>query len=210
MIDDGLQILVVDDEAHIRTGLAKGLSGEEIVVDTAKDGVEALEKFRRDEHQLVITDVRLPGNVDGLDVLRSIHEARPETLVIVITAYGTIETAVEAMRCGAYDFVTKPVDLKIIRHQVRKASEHRRLVLENRQLRERLGLVGEDLEIVGNSRATQDLLREIRPRPAPGPCAASARRPKGAGGSPQVSVPVLPSDASAGPENGAGSERGRR
>ncbi len=162
MTDDALQILVVDDEAHIRTGLATGLSGEGTIVETANNGVEALEKFRRGKHQIVITDVRLPGDCDGLDVLREIRDTRPETLVIVITAYGTIETAVEAMRDGAYDFVNKPVDLKLIRHQVRKAAEHRRLLLENRQLRDRLGTAGEDLEIVGHCRATQELLRQIR------------------------------------------------
>ena len=162
MNDDALRILVVDDEAHIRTGLAKGLSAGGTTVEIAKDGVEALEKFRRGNHHLVITDVRLPGKLDGLDILRQVHDARPETVVIVITAFGTIETAVEAMRAGAYDFVTKPVDLKLIRHQVRKAAEHRRLLLENQQLRDRLGAAGEDLEIIGHCRATQQLLRQIR------------------------------------------------
>ena len=162
MKDDDLRILVVDDEANTRTGLAKGLSGEGIAVDTAEDGLEGLEKFRRDGYQVVITGLRLPGECDGLAVLREIHDTRPETFVIVITAYATIKTAVEAMRCGAYDYVTKPVDLKLIRHQIRKAAEHRRLVLENRQLRDRLGVADEDLEIVGNSRATQELLRQIR------------------------------------------------
>jgi two-component system NtrC family response regulator len=159
---DGLQILVVDDEAHIRSGLAKGLAGNGNVIDTAKDGMEALEKFRRAGHHIVITDVRLPGRLNGLDVLREVQDARPETLVIVITAFGTIETAVQAMRSGAYDFVTKPLDLNLIRHQVRKADEHRRLVLENRRLHDRLAGAGEDLEIIGNCPRTQELLRQIR------------------------------------------------
>jgi two-component system NtrC family response regulator len=162
MNEDGLRILVVDDEAHIRSGLAKGLAAQDRTVDTAKDGAEALEKFCRSEYHVVITDVRLPGKPDGLDVLREIHDARPETIVIVITAYGTVEMAVEAMRGGAYDFVTKPIDLNLIRYQVQKAAEHRALLLENRRLRERLAETGDDLEIVGNSRATQELLRQVR------------------------------------------------
>jgi two-component system NtrC family response regulator len=82
--------------------------------------------------------------------------------VIVITAFGTIETAVKAMRLGAYDFVTKPVDLDLLRHQVGKAAEHHRLVLENQRLRDLLGEVGEDLEIIGNCSATRELLRQVR------------------------------------------------
>jgi two-component system NtrC family response regulator len=110
----------------------------------------------------VITDLRLPGELDGLGVVRQVKDKRPETLVIVITAYGTVESAVEAMRCGAFDFVTKPVDLNVIRHQVRKAAEHQRLTEENRRLRERLVDAGDDLHIVGNCVAMQDVLRQIR------------------------------------------------
>ncbi|NQT39601.1 MAG: sigma-54-dependent Fis family transcriptional regulator [Planctomycetes bacterium] len=162
MNTNGIRILVVDDEPNVRAGLAKGLRGDETSVETAKDGTEALQKFENAGHQIVITDVRLPGKLDGLHLLKMFRDRRPETLVIVITAYDTIDMAVEAMRLGAYDFVTKPVDLNLIRLQVRKAAEHRRLVLENRQLRDRLAGTGEDLEIIGNCAATRELLRQIR------------------------------------------------
>ena len=162
MIPDSFHLLIVDDEAHIRTGLAKGLASDQVIVETACDGSEAIEKFRSREHEVVITDLRLKGLVTGLDVLQEIHDTRPETSVIVITAYGSIETAVDAMRMGAYDFITKPVDLKLLRHQISKALEHRQLIVENRQLRERLADVGEDLDIVGSSAVTQELLRQLR------------------------------------------------
>jgi len=162
MTDNGIKILIIDDEKHIRTGLHKGLETEAALVETASDGTEGLSRFQKTGHEIVITDLRLPGDVDGLEIVRQVHDSRPETLVIVITAYGTVETAVEAMRGGAFDFVTKPVDLNVIRHQVRKAAEHYQLIAENRRLRERLAEAGELPEIVGNCAATQDVLRQVR------------------------------------------------
>ena len=138
MATSGIRVLVIDDEPNIRTGLSKGLAGEAEIVDTAKDGEDGLRRFDELRHEIVITDVRLPGRIDGLEVVKQVKDKRPETLVIVITAFGTVETAVEAMRRGAFDFITKPLDLNVIRHQLRKASEHQRLAAENRLLRERL------------------------------------------------------------------------
>ncbi len=162
MADNGLRLLIIDDEPNIRTGLSKGLQGEAELIEEAADGEEGLAKFKQSWHDIVITDLRLPGKHDGLELVKRIHEQRPETHTIVITAYGTVETAVEAMRQGAFDFVTKPVDLKVIRLQVRKAAEHRQLLAENRRLREQLANAGEVPEIIGNSAATQDVLRQIR------------------------------------------------
>lgn len=162
MNQNGLHILIVDDEPNIRAGLAKGLSQEATSVDTAKDGDEALKVFELIGHHLVIADLKLPGAIDGMELLRQIKHRRPETVVIVVTAHGTVENAVEAMRRGAYDFVTKPVDLNLIREQVRKALEHHRLITENRRLRERLAGEGEITEIVGTSPAMQDVFRQVR------------------------------------------------
>ncbi len=161
MDDNGLKLLIIDDEPNIRTGLSKGLQNEVKFVEEAADGEEGLTKFKRSWHEIVITDLRLPGKFDGLEVVQRIHEQRPETNTIVITAYGTVEMAVEAMRRGAFDFVTKPVDLNVIRHQVRKAAEHHQLVVENRRLRDKLADAGGTPEIIGNCAATQDVLRQI-------------------------------------------------
>ncbi len=91
-----------------------------------------------------------------------LRERRPDTTVIVITAHGTVETAVEAMRRGAFDFITKPVDLNLIRQQVQKALEHHRLQTENRELKDRLADAGEISGIIGASSAMQDVYRQIR------------------------------------------------
>ena len=107
-------------------------------IETAPDGAEGLARFREAHHHLVITDLKMPGPVTGLDLVKSITDERPETLVIVITAHGSVETAVEAMRSGALDYVSKPVDLAMLRLQVRNARERHRLADENRRLRERL------------------------------------------------------------------------
>ncbi len=162
MDNNGLKILIIDDEPNIRHGLCKGLQGEAEVVEEAADGREGLEKFEQVGHEIVITDLRLPGQIDGLEVVKQIHERRPETHTIVITAHGTVSTAVEAMRRGAFDFITKPIDLNVIRHQVHKAAEHHRLVDENRRLREQLAETGQTPDIIGNCAATQDVLRQIR------------------------------------------------
>jgi two-component system NtrC family response regulator len=162
MTQHGFRILIVDDEPNIRTGLAKGLAGEADQLCTAADAEQALAEFRRYGHQVVITDLKMPGQLSGIDLLREIKQTRPETVVLVITAHGTIETAVEAMRHGAHDFVAKPVDLSMLRLQVRNAWEHYRLVEENRRLRERLNAMGEIPDMVGRSAAMQHVFDRIR------------------------------------------------
>ncbi len=161
-MSDGFNILIVDDEPNIRAGLSKGLKAEADKIATAGTAAEALRLFLDDEFQLVIADVRLPGEMDGLELVSQILEHRPRTTVIVITAHGTVETAVDAMRRGAFDFITKPVDLNLIRQQVGKALRHHRLQDENRELRERLAGTGEISGIIGNCTAIQDVFRQIR------------------------------------------------
>lgn len=162
MENDRLRILIIDDEPNIRTGLSKGLKSEAAIIDLAADGAEGLAKFDQVGHEIVITDLRLLGELDGLEVVQGIHERRPETQIIVISAHGSVATAVEAMRRGAFDFVTKPVDLNVIRHHVQRASERHRLLAENRRLRDRLAETGETPELIGNCAATRDVLRQIR------------------------------------------------
>ncbi len=155
-------VLIVDDEPNIRSGLAKGLSSDVDHVDTAGNANEAIDKFQNNVFQLVIADVRLNCNMTGLELMGRLHELEPQTSVIVITAHGTVETAVEAMRSGAFDFVLKPVDLNLVRQQVRKARNHYELQAENSQLRNRLAGSGEMPSIIGNGAAMQDVFRQIR------------------------------------------------
>ena len=161
-MDDEFHILIVDDEPNIRSGLAKGLEKEADQIETAGTVDEALEKFNEGNFQLVIADVRLPGNRDGLELISLVQQLKPHTTTIVITAHGTAETAFDAMRRGAFDFITKPVDLNLIRQQVAKAIMHHRLQSENHHLKEKLAEVGEVTGIIGNSRALKELLGQIR------------------------------------------------
>jgi len=156
------RILIVDDEPNIRAGLAKGLASEADEVAVAKDGSEALALFRQSHHHLVITDLKMPGTVSGLDLVEQIKHERPETLILVITAHGSVETAVMAMRQGAHDYISKPVDLNILRLLVRNAREHHHLVQENRQLRDRLVAAGEFPEMIGHSAAIREVFDRIR------------------------------------------------
>lgn len=161
-MNNGFSILIVDDEPNIRSGLAKGLAKEADHIETAGDVSEALEKFDAGQFQLVIADVRLPGGQDGLELISEVLRREPETTAIVITAHGTVETAVDAMRRGAFDFISKPVDLNLIRQQVQKAFDHHRLRSENRELKDRLADAGEISGIIGNCAAMQDVYQQIR------------------------------------------------
>lgn len=155
-------VLIVDDEPNIRSGFAKGLASEADLVETAGNAIEALETFQSREHALVIVDVRLNCEMTGLELLRRIIHLRPQTAVIVITAHGTVETAVEAMRSGAFDFILKPVDLNLVRQQVRKAREHFDLLNENALLRHQLAESGEISRIVAGGAAMEEVFRQIR------------------------------------------------
>jgi two-component system NtrC family response regulator len=162
MSERHFRILIVDDEPNIRAGLAKALAAEADEVATARDGGEAIALFRQTPHHLVITDLKMPGPMTGLDLLRAIKQERPETLILVITAHGSVETAVQAMRQGAHDYISKPVDLGMLRLQVRNAYEHHRLREENRQLRERLTAAGEFPDMVGRSAAMREVFDRVR------------------------------------------------
>ena len=162
MIADQVRILIVDDEPHIRSGLAKGLAKTADVVQTAGDVNQALDELDRVPYQVVIADVRLPGDRDGLDLVSLIRQRYPEINTLVITAHGTVETAVDAMRRGAFDFITKPVDLNLIRQQVDRALDHGRLQTENKALKNRLADAGAISEIIGTCTIMQELFQQLR------------------------------------------------
>jgi DNA-binding NtrC family response regulator len=130
-------ILVVDDKDSMRNMLTETLSEEGHRVDSVGDGQKALDLVRNKSYDLVLTDLKMP-TIDGLAVLSGVKELDAETSVIVMTAYGTIEDAVAAMKMGAYDFLTKPFDTEHLCVLVNRALENRRLVAENTLLREEL------------------------------------------------------------------------
>ncbi|MBI5267472.1 MAG: sigma-54-dependent Fis family transcriptional regulator [candidate division Zixibacteria bacterium] len=130
-------ILVVDDKDSMRNMLSETLSGEGYRVDATSDGKRALDLIRNKAYDLVLTDLKMP-DTDGLAVLSGAKEVDNETPVILMTAYGTIEDAVQAMKLGAYDFITKPFDTEHLCVLVNRALENRRMVAENTLLREEL------------------------------------------------------------------------
>ena len=115
-------ILIVDDEKNIRLALSMSLETLNIPVETAASGEEALERLAQGGYGLMLLDLRMPG-LDGMEVLRQVSQQRPEIKVIIITAYGSIDLAVEAMKLGAVDFLQKPFDAGQVREMVRRILE---------------------------------------------------------------------------------------
>jgi two-component system response regulator HydG len=151
-----ITVLVVDDEPSNVASLEKIFRREGMRVLTADSAKGALEVARKHRVQVVLTDLMMPG-VNGVELLRALKEVTPDTEVVLMTAYGTVETAVQAMREGAYDFVEKPLKRMSIVKSVRKAAERQSLVAENRSLREELKLLT-TREIVGQSAALRRVL----------------------------------------------------
>jgi two-component system response regulator AtoC len=158
---ESMKILVVDDEALVRDIIRKGLSQMGgFNVEVAQSGPEAIEKIEKDVFDLVLTDLKMPG-MDGLELLKTIKGTRPEVMVILMTAYGSIETAVEAMRIGANDYITKPVDLNELLIHISKAQKEDLLLRENRLLRMEVAKKFEFNNIVGKSKKMQEIFSLI-------------------------------------------------
>lgn len=149
-------ILVVDDKDSVRRMLADTLTAKGHTVEVARNGHSAVEKTRGQRFDLVLTDLKLP-EMDGLQVLEAIKRQDPEMAVIVMTAFGTIETAVSAMKMGAFDFLTKPFDPDHLSVLIDRALENRRLIAENSLLRNELATKSGYNQIIGNSVAMKDV-----------------------------------------------------
>lgn len=147
----GKRILVVDDEENLRrvTQLKLHQAGYEAM--TASDGAQALELLARNPQDLVITDLKMPG-MSGMELLQAIREEYPEIVVIVVTAFGTIESAVEAMKLGAFDYIIKPVNADALKLVVSRALEHHRLQEEVKSLRSAIDRKYGFENIVGQSK----------------------------------------------------------
>ena len=158
---ESMKILVVDDEAPVRDMIKKGLSQMGgYHVEVAKNGLEAIEKIEKDVFDLVLTDLKMP-EMDGLELLKTLKGIRPEVMVILITAYGSIETAVEAMRLGANDYITKPIDLNELLIHISKTQKESLLLRENRLLRTEVRKKFEFNNIIGKSKKMQEIFSLI-------------------------------------------------
>ena len=153
-------ILVVDDEKNTREGLARALRGEYEVAE-AENGLRALEWLETRSADVILSDLRMPG-LDGMALLARLLAREPRPVVILLTAYGSIETAVEAMRRGAYDFLPKPVNLDRLELLLKRALAERRLDAENQRLKAQLDAKFGFENIIGTSPAMQEVFQTIR------------------------------------------------
>ena len=153
-------ILVVDDEAVIREGMRRILSAAGHQVDTSASGRIAIEKIQEQDFDVVITDLKMPG-MDGMEVLKTIKILQPEVPVIIITGYSTVDTAVEAMKNGAFDYIAKPFTSDIIIDKVQKAIDHKALVWESLAARKDFDAGHGFDDFVGESPEMQKVYRRI-------------------------------------------------
>jgi DNA-binding NtrC family response regulator len=161
-------ILVVDDEKNIRIGLKQPLEMDGYNVMIAADGAEALKIFEENVIELIITDLKMP-NFSGEELLRRVISANPNIPVIILTGHGTIESAVTAMREGAYDFLTKPVNLDRLSLLVKRALSNRELILSHRALQEELQKKNQFSNIIGKSSKMKkifEIVKQVAPTKA--------------------------------------------
>jgi two-component system response regulator PilR (NtrC family) len=154
------KILIVEDEKSMREVLRILLEGEGHEVATASDGLEGIACIEKDIFDLVITDMKMP-KADGFEVLKRIKEISPDTIVVMITAFGNIESAIKAMKLGAYDYINKPFNIEDIRLRVGKAIEKKREREELEVLREKVEITYSIENIIGQSPKMQDLFKLI-------------------------------------------------
>jgi two-component system nitrogen regulation response regulator NtrX len=143
------KILIIEDEASIRRVLTKILSEESdtYLVDEAEDGVQGLEKIKNNDYDLVLCDIKMP-KMDGVELLEAVKKIKPEIPMVMISGHGDMETAIQTMRLGAFDYISKPPDLNRLLNTVRNALDKKQLVVENKILKKK---VSKNYEIIGNS-----------------------------------------------------------
>src|SRR5712692_8707485 len=155
-----IRILVIDDEPMMADSLSQHLVEEGYAVDTVATGAQAIDLFDGGAHHLVICDLQLP-DMDGLTLLRHMKDSRPTTEVIVVTGYGSVQTAVEATKAGAFYFVEKPFDFEELLPLVEKALERRELIAESANMRRQLSTRSEYFNIIGSAKSMQTIYETI-------------------------------------------------
>ena len=172
-------ILVVDDEPVQREMVAGFLKKQSFEVTAADNAEKALELFRQDIFDLILTDQKM-ADMSGLELLQAVHAINPETPVILITAFGTVEAAVAALKQGAIDYLTKPLNLDELLHRIRQVSDRYRIINENRELREALQERHRIEGIIGESGPMLEVLSLVR-RVAPSEATVLIRGESGTG-----------------------------
>jgi len=162
------KLLIVDDELSVRDSLAKWFSEEGYDVATAENANEALTRVAEQVFDVALVDIKMRGT-DGIELQRRLHEIYPDMLVIIMTGYASVETAVAALKNGAYDYVNKPLDPDEIAHLVAKAMSHRQTQRENARLKETVAEIARPNEIIGQSAAMKrvfDAIETVAPTDA--------------------------------------------
>ena len=152
---DMSKILIIEDEAAIRRVLSKILSEESdnYQVEDAEDGVQGYEKIKNNDYDLVLCDIKMP-KMDGVELLEAVKKIKPEIPFVMISGHGDMETAINTMRLGAYDYISKPPDLNRLLNTVRNALDKKKLVVENKILRKK---VSKNYEMIGDSEAIDQI-----------------------------------------------------
>src|SRR3989338_512555 len=202
------RILVVDDEPAQREVVSGFLKKQGFDVSTAESGVKALQLFRQDSIDLILTDQKMP-NMSGSDLLQAVRGINPETSVILMTAFGSIQAAVSAIQGGATDYLTKPLNLDELLYRIRQASDRYRIINENRELREALRERHRIEGIIGESGRMLEVLSLVR-RVAPSEATVLIRGESGTGkeliakaihyASPRADAPLIRVNCAALPE----------
>jgi DNA-binding NtrC family response regulator len=161
------KILIIEDEAAIRRVLVKILSEENTsyVLEEAEDGTSGYEKINNTDYDLVLCDIKMP-NMDGVELLEAVKKIKPEIPIIMISGHGDMETAINTMRLGAFDYISKPPDLNRLLNTVRNALDKKQLVVENKILKKK---VSKNYEIIGKSEAINHiklLIEKVAPTEA--------------------------------------------
>lgn len=148
------RILVIDDERSIRNTLKDILEYEKYQVDLAEDGIKGIEKVKSAEYDVVLCDIKMPG-MDGIEVLEQLTQLAPDTPVVMISGHGNIDTAVESIKKGAFDYIEKPLDLNRLLITIRNAMDKSNLVTETKNLKRK---VSKKYEMIGESQAIKNVI----------------------------------------------------
>src|SRR5512136_537686 len=155
-----ISILIVDDEESVRDSLYNWFIEDGYRVECAENARKALSMLESDSFDIILADIKMPG-MDGLEMLRRIKLLKSDSIVIVMTAFATVDTAVKALKDGAFDYVTKPFDPDDLSHLIRNASKQISLTEENQKLKERVISLENVENLVGNSDSMRKVLKEI-------------------------------------------------
>jgi len=159
-MDRKISILIVDDEESVRDSLYSWFIEDNYHVECAENAKEALSILESESFDIILADIKMPG-MDGLEMLRRIKALKKDSIVIVITAFATVDTAVQALKDGAFDYVTKPFDPDDLSHLIRNAAKQISLTEENEVLREKLVSLENVDDLIGQSEAMQKVLKEV-------------------------------------------------